>query len=103
MVIEFNKNIDFFPTWPEMVDLIADVDAGLIALCKHATPSFWVVWWCLLTNWLKKRFWVLWHRVFPRALGSVWPVDPDRHRDPEGGINARPIDCGARSPGDRSG
>ena len=68
MVIEFNKNIDFFPTWPEMVDLIADVDAGLIALCKHATPSFWAVWWCLLTNWLKKRFWVLWHRVFPPEL-----------------------------------
>jgi murein tripeptide amidase MpaA len=67
-VIEFNKNIDFFPTWGEMLKLIEDVDAGLVALCEHATPSLWVVIFCRLKDWLRKRFWVLWHRVFPPEL-----------------------------------
>jgi murein tripeptide amidase MpaA len=67
-VIEFNKNIDFFPTWAEMLKLIEDIDAGLVALCKHATPSILMVIFCRLKDWLKKRFWVLWHRVFPPEL-----------------------------------
>jgi murein tripeptide amidase MpaA len=64
LAIEFNKNIDFFPTWLEMIDLIADVDAGLIALCKHATPPYWAVFLC----WLKRHFWAIWHRVSPPEL-----------------------------------
>jgi murein tripeptide amidase MpaA len=67
-VIEFNKNIDFFPTWGEMLKLIEDVDAGLIALCQHATPSLLMVIFCRFKDWFKKRFWVLWHRVFPPEL-----------------------------------
>lgn len=70
-VIEFNKNLDFFPTWPEMVDLIADVDAGLLALCSAARPTFfqrilcWILgWW----RWILDRFWARWHRVFPPEL-----------------------------------
>jgi hypothetical protein len=70
-VIEFNKNLDFFPTWAEMVDLIADVDAGLLSLCSAARPTLferivcWVrCWW----DWLLDRFWARWHRVFPPEL-----------------------------------
>jgi murein tripeptide amidase MpaA len=63
-VIEFNKNIDFFPTWGEMLKLIEDIDAGLIALCQHATPSWFAVIWC----WIKEHFWVLWHKVWPWEL-----------------------------------
>ena len=70
-VIEFNKNLDFFPTWAEMVDLIADVDAGLLALCSAARPTLfqrivcWIRWWW---GWLLDRFWARWHRVFPPEL-----------------------------------
>jgi murein tripeptide amidase MpaA len=71
-VIEFNKNIDFFPTWNEMVDLIADVDAGLIALCEHATPSRLAVIIC----WIKRWFWAIWKRVWPWELwGPYGPWD----------------------------
>jgi murein tripeptide amidase MpaA len=63
-VIEFNKNIDFFPTWAEMVDLIADIDAGLIALCVYARPSRFAVILC----WIKKQIWAIWRRVFPPEL-----------------------------------
>jgi murein tripeptide amidase MpaA len=63
-VIEFNKNIDFFPTWAEMVNLIADIDAGLIALADYACPSFLQVFVC----WLRHRWWGIWHRVFPPEL-----------------------------------
>jgi murein tripeptide amidase MpaA len=70
--IEFNKNIDFFPTWNEMVDLIADVDAGLIALCEFATPSRLAVIIC----WIKKWFWAIWKRVWPWELwGPYGPWD----------------------------
>lgn len=62
--IEFNKNLDFFPTWAEMVNLIGDVDAGLIALADYACPSFWQVFMC----WLRKRWWGIWHKVFPPEL-----------------------------------
>ena len=69
-VIEFNKNIDFFPTWAEMVDLIADVDAGLVALCARATPSRLWVFLC----WIRARLWVVWHRVFaPELWGPYGP------------------------------
>ena len=71
-VIEFNKNIDFFPTWAEMVDMIADIDAGLIALCAYARPSFLRVILCWLRNtwwwWIRFRFLAIWHRVFPPEL-----------------------------------
>jgi len=62
--IEFNKSFTFFPTWPQMVDLIADVDAGLVALCAHATPGRWAVIWCLVKTW----FWAIWKRVWPWDL-----------------------------------
>jgi murein tripeptide amidase MpaA len=70
-VIEFNKNLDFFPTWAEMVDLIADVDAGLLALCSAARPTLFeriVCWWRHWWDWLLDRFWARWHRVFPPEL-----------------------------------
>jgi murein tripeptide amidase MpaA len=47
-VIEFNKKLDPFPDWNEMLDLIADIDSGLIALCEHATPRSLDVLWCSL-------------------------------------------------------
>lgn len=39
--IEFNtsETIKFFPTWPQMELIIADVDAGLLALLRHARPT----------------------------------------------------------------
>lgn len=69
-VIEFNKNIDFFPTWAEMKDLIVDVDAGLVALCVHARPGFIQVILCWFRHWwpFRDRFWAIWHRVFPPEL-----------------------------------
>jgi murein tripeptide amidase MpaA len=71
-VIEFNKNIDFFPTWAEMVDLIADIDSGLIALCAYARPGRFAVILC----WIRKWFWAIWHRVFPPELwGPQGPWD----------------------------
>jgi murein tripeptide amidase MpaA len=63
-VIEFNKDIDFFPTWGEMQKLIADVDAGLVALCVRARPGLLLVILC----WFRVRFWAIWHRVFPPEL-----------------------------------
>ena len=73
-VIEFNKDYDFFPTWAEMVDLILDIDAGLVALCVHATPGRWAVILC----WMKERVWSLWHRVFkPELWGPVWALGSD--------------------------
>jgi murein tripeptide amidase MpaA len=67
-VIEFNKNIDFFPTWGEMLKLIEDIDAGLIALCEYATPGRLAVIWCWIKDWFKDHFWVLWHKVWPWEL-----------------------------------
>jgi hypothetical protein len=70
-VIEFNKNVDFFPTWAEMVDLIADVDAGLMALCVYARPTFLVLILCWFWKWwhlVLDRFWAIWHRVLPPEL-----------------------------------
>jgi len=70
-VIEFNKNIDFFPTWPEMVDMIADVDAGLLALCSYARPSLLQQILCIIRDWwhwILLPFWARWHRVFPPEL-----------------------------------
>jgi murein tripeptide amidase MpaA len=70
-VIEFNKNLDFFPTWPEMVDLIADVDAGLLALCSAARPTIFqriLCWWRHWWDSILDRFWARWHRVFPPEL-----------------------------------
>lgn len=63
-VIEFNKNQTFFPTWPEMVDMILDVDAGLVALCAYARPKRIAIVIC----WIRSRFWAIWHRVFPPEL-----------------------------------
>lgn len=62
--IEFNKSFTFFPTWPQMVDLIADVDAGLVALAVHATPGRFAVIICLIKKW----FWAIWKRVWPWDL-----------------------------------
>lgn len=71
-VIEFNKNIDFFPTWAEMVELIADIDAGLLALCAYARPGRFAVILC----WIRNRFWAILHRVFPPELwGPYGPWD----------------------------
>jgi len=70
-VIEFNKNIDFFPTWPEMVDMIADIDAGLLALCSYARPSLLQQILCIIRDWwhwILLPFWARWHRVFPPEL-----------------------------------
>jgi hypothetical protein len=53
-----------------MVDLIADVDGGLVALAAHATPTLlWVIL-CRIRIWL----WSLWHRVFaPELWGPYGP------------------------------
>jgi hypothetical protein len=69
-VIEFNKNSDFFPTWAQMVDLIADIDAGLIALCLYARPSRLMVILCAVRHWFSPivGYWATWHRVFPPEL-----------------------------------
>ena len=50
-VIEFNKNTDFFPTWAEMELMIADVDAGLLALTDWACPTWWQVLVCWIRQW----------------------------------------------------
>jgi murein tripeptide amidase MpaA len=63
-VIEFNKVQTFFPPWPEMVDMILDVDAGLVALCAYARPRRISYILC----WIRSRFWAIWHRVFPPEL-----------------------------------
>lgn len=63
-VIEFNKNIDFFPTWGEMIKLIEDIDAGLVALCDHAKPGWFATIWC----WIKHHFWAIWKRLWPWEL-----------------------------------
>jgi murein tripeptide amidase MpaA len=63
-VIEFNKEADFFPSWLEMVDMIADVDAGLINLCSSARPSRLFVILCRTSQ----PFVVIWHRIFPPEL-----------------------------------
>ena len=63
-VIEFNPTWNFFPTWAEMVDMIGDVDGGLVALCLHARPSpIWTIL-CAIRHWLYS----LWHRVLPPEL-----------------------------------
>ncbi len=70
-VIEFNPSFDFFPAWTDMVDMIADIDAGLLALCAYARPSLLQVilcWIVDLLNWIKSGFWAIWHRVFPPEL-----------------------------------
>ncbi len=74
-VIEFNKEIDFFPTWSEMSEIIADVDAGFVSLCSFARPSFLQVLLCKsLAPFLPRFggvsdfFWAIWHRVFPPEL-----------------------------------
>jgi murein tripeptide amidase MpaA len=70
-VIEFNKDIDFFPTWGEMKKLIEDIDAGLLALCSHARPTLWQMILCWIRSlWasILDRFWARWHRVFPPEL-----------------------------------
>lgn len=70
-VIEFNKIQTFFPTWLEMVDIIGDIDAGLLALAASARPTFWQRFICWIRSWLDdilRRFWARWHRVFPPEL-----------------------------------
>ncbi len=64
LAIEFNKQQTFFPTWTEMVELIKDVDAGLVALCVHATPSRWAVIICWIRGW----FFAEWKRLWPWDL-----------------------------------
>jgi len=50
LTIEFNRVFDFFPEWSEMLNLIADVDSGLIALCAHARPRAFDVIRCLISK-----------------------------------------------------
>ncbi len=62
-VIEFNTDvhtgyIDFFPTWGEMLMLIADVDAGLLALVDYACPSLWQVIACHRSSGSVNRSWI---------------------------------------------
>jgi hypothetical protein len=64
LAIEFNKQQTFFPTWTEMVELIKDVDAGLVALCVHATPSRFAVIIC----WIRSWFFAEWKRIWPWDL-----------------------------------
>jgi hypothetical protein len=52
-VIEFNKDWDFFPEWDEMLNLIADIDSGLIALCEHARPGPFVIFGCWFKRFLR--------------------------------------------------
>jgi hypothetical protein len=63
-VYEYNRSHTFFPTWPQMVDIIADVDAGLLALCLHARPGRLALLLCQIRDWRYK----LWHRVWPWEL-----------------------------------
>lgn len=64
-VIEFNKTWgEFFPTWTEMERIILDVDAGLVAFCRDAAPTYPWLRWC----WWRERFWILWKRLFPPDL-----------------------------------
>jgi murein tripeptide amidase MpaA len=66
-VIEFNRNPDFFPPWGEMVNMIADIDAGLINLCLYARPSRLFVILCRFWHWpFRDR--AIWHRVSPPDL-----------------------------------
>lgn len=68
-VIEFNKQTTFFPSWSEMQDHIADIDAGLLALADWARPTIWQVIFCWFYRWLPiDREWMRWHRVFPPEL-----------------------------------
>lgn len=64
--LEFNASGGFFPTWAEMVDIIRDVDAGLVALCLQARPSWLCMLWCRFWRWLCGI--IIWHRVWPPEL-----------------------------------
>jgi murein tripeptide amidase MpaA len=69
-VIEFNKQPTFFPSWTEMEQMIADVDAGLLALVEWATPSSWALLVCRIRKLIK----ILWRRLFP---WEIWgPYGP---------------------------
>lgn len=61
---EFNVTKTFYPTWPQMVEIIKDVDAGLVALCLHARPSRVAMILCVVRAWLYR----LWRRVRPPEL-----------------------------------
>lgn len=72
-VIEFNDQVDFFPTWAEMQDLIADVDAGLLALASAARPTRLQVLLCRLRA-ILDRLLHFWRRLFP---WEIWgPYGP---------------------------
>jgi murein tripeptide amidase MpaA len=81
---EYNRTQTFFPTWPQMVDIIQDVDAGLLALCLHARPGRLAVILCTIRDWLYK----LWRRVWPWELWG--PYGPwNRIRQVLGGFVRR--------------
>jgi murein tripeptide amidase MpaA len=63
--IEFNPNQTFFPTWDEMIPIIADIDAGLLALAAYEIPRPWVIMWCRIRGWICEA---IWHRVLPPEL-----------------------------------
>ena len=67
-VIEFNKNTDFFPTWAEMELMIADVDAGLLALTDWACPTWWQVLVCWIRQWFHDHLWAPWKKLWPKDL-----------------------------------
>lgn len=68
---EFNVVKTFYPTWPEMVEIIKDVDAGLLALCLHVRPGRLAMLWCVVRAWAYR----LWRRVRPPDLwGPYGPL-----------------------------
>ena len=67
-VIEFNKNVDFFPTWAEMELMIADIDAGLLALADWACPTWLQVLICWIKQWIRDHLWARWKKLWPKDL-----------------------------------
>jgi murein tripeptide amidase MpaA len=61
----------FHPPWPEMEQLVKEVDAGLLELCVAATPT-WVPPWKILWRWLFP--WQIWDPMI-RILGrGLWVI-----------------------------
>jgi len=63
--IEFNKVHTFFPTRPEMEDIILDIDDGLINFCLGAVSKYPYV---FSRCWWQQHHYEIWHKVFPPEL-----------------------------------
>jgi murein tripeptide amidase MpaA len=64
--VEFNLVKTFFPTLPELDQIILDIDAGLVRFCLCAVPTLSMPrWWCRLKISFNEA---IWHRVFPPEL-----------------------------------